>query len=144
MWDKVTGAAPNSPEFRVNRFNSSQVHHDVALDQINQLPMLYDALSHQLYGRCVSLQLYFNGELPKKELKALGFNPHGEDRRIWRLEHAKYNVSTCWIETSSTWILQVNQRVGSGILSDAMIMDSLLVKPDFHAQLSLELEVMVS
>ncbi|MGF7033462.1 hypothetical protein J2T17_004410 [Paenibacillus mucilaginosus] len=128
MWNDVEVQVPRAIQgFRVNKFNSTMVHHEIELNVIQQVSATYDYLKRTLAGRCVDLQLVFDGPLPKADLKSLGFEKREGESRIWNLKHPEYHISAISIDSTNSWILEVIKRSGKGILKDAAELDFIPV-----------------
>lgn len=144
MWDNVEVVPPKKPEFRMNRYNSSIVHHEIEFANVEYVPELFAELQSLLQGRCQDLQFVFDGPFPGSELKALGFAPRQGESRIWNKSHPEYRISAIRIESTNSWILEVMKRSGRGVLSDAARLDFLTDSGKFEVQLTIPLDVIAS
>lgn len=141
MWDQVEVTPPKKPEFRVNRHNTTMVHHEVEFVDMAAVPDLFSELQSLLQGRCQDLQFIFDGVYPGSELKDLGFAPSQGESRIWNKSHLEYRISAIRIESTNSWILEVMKRSGRGVLSDAARLDFLTGSGMYEVQLTIPLDV---
>ncbi|GGG18607.1 hypothetical protein [Paenibacillus abyssi] len=137
MWDDVEVTPPKDPEFRVNRYNSTMVHQEIKVFNLQEVPAIFARLQTLLEGRCVDFQLVFDGPCPRTDLKALGFAPRAGESRIWNLSHPEYRISAISVESTNAWIIEVMKRSGRGILSDAARLDFLNGSANHVIQLKL-------
>lgn len=143
MWDHVEVTPPKKPEFRVNRYSNTMVHHEIEFADVTAVPNLFSELQSLLQGRCLDLQFIFDGAYPVSELKALGFAPSQGESRIWNKSHPEYRISAIRIESTNSWILEVMKRSGRGVLSDAARLDFLTGSGEYEVQLTIPLNVEV-
>lgn len=141
MWDHVEVTAPKKPEFRVNRYNTKMVHHEIEIADLAAVPDLFAELKGLLQGCCLDLQFIFEGAYPGSELKALGFAPNQGESRIWIKSHPNYRISAIRIESTNSWILEIMKRSGRGVLCDAARLDFLIGSGKFEVQLTIPLNV---
>lgn len=137
MWDECEPVLSLPAEYRTNRYNSSMVHHEVRIETLSDCQSIFRTIEDRLKGRCVTVQLFFNGDLPESKLQQLGFTKNPSDSRIYKLPH-NLQVSALHLEATNSWVLQITKRTGTGIQSYSLNLSSLFESTLTYLELELE------
>ncbi|MDQ0255517.1 hypothetical protein J2S74_002899 [Evansella vedderi] len=125
-------------EIRTNRYDDSIVFGTIFDVQPEQTRSAFSFMETQVQGKCCSLKMFFNEEMPIEDLEKLGFEESATN--IFRYPHPDFTVSAIRIplQHEKEWVLQVEKRrknMKKGIPATACDYSML-----FESQLSLSLK----
>lgn len=125
MWSDVEASGILSPEYRVNRYSPRIVHHDITIGNLSEVQRIFANVQGILNGKCVTIQIFFTGDIPKNTLSELGFTCTCTSEKIWKTNHKSLSVSAILLDATDSWVLQLTKRRGSGISCSALRFDEL-------------------